>query len=158
MTLAKRFHHGFGWATGVCFVGATIGSDVVARVNVVGDSMGRAVSQSIYSALTQLGTLWLLFPFAVVGFLSVFVARMANSAAALLLFGGSVTGLGWQYFWGYWHAQQAIQEQKWTAAALSVGMLPFESLLVLYFAAFFAAVFVVVRLIVRVLRSSRQNT
>ena len=52
----------------------------------------------------------------------------------------AVAGLGALYLAGYWAAQQALLAQKWTAAALSVGLLPFKSILVLLLAAIAAGV------------------
>ena len=34
------------------------------------------------------------------------------------------------YYFGYWGAQHALQQEKWTASALSVGLLPFAGGLV----------------------------
>lgn len=54
----------------------------------------------------------------------------ANAVLACLLFAASMTALVYLYFVGHWGAQDALLQEKWTASALSVGLLPFEGALV----------------------------
>lgn len=74
-------------------------------------------------------------PFIGAGVLAAELTKAANLLKGVVCFFVVVTVLGWLYFYGYWSAQHALLERKWTAAALSVGMLPFMSIPVLLVAA-----------------------
>jgi hypothetical protein len=126
-----RWEVGFAIAAALCFLIATTGFDIAARVAVGGDSPGAAVSQSLYySGMQPIGMLLLFGPFAVGAWISLWVKRKANTALACLLFAASMTTLGYFYFVGHWDAEHALQQKKWTASALSVGLLPFVGAMV----------------------------
>lgn len=120
----------------LCFLVSTNGFDILARLLVAHESFGAAVSESVYYAIVQpIGTVMLAAPFLVAGLLSAAVARRADLVQARLFFVVVVALLGWIYFFGYWGAQQALLEKKWTAASLSIGLLPFISIPVILIAA-----------------------
>ncbi len=132
MTAILRSRIQFAIATLMSFLVATNGFDVLARMSVGNEPFSKAASESLYFAAVQpIGTVLLLGPFVAVAWLSVYVEAKSNSVSAWLLFVASVGALGWLYFQGYQSAQHAMLQQKWTAAALSVGMLPFMSIPVL---------------------------
>lgn len=126
----------FGIATALAFLVATNGFDILARVSVGREPFSKAASESFYYAAIQpIGSLLLLAPFIALAWLSLRVEQKANAVSAWALFVISVSALGWFYFEGYQGAQHAMLQEKWTAAALSVGMLPFTSVPVLLLAA-----------------------
>ncbi|MBN8842674.1 MAG: hypothetical protein J0H88_05425 [Sphingomonadales bacterium] len=107
------------------FLAATIGSDVVARMSIAGEAFGAALQEHLYYARVQfIGTILLLAPFAAVAFLSARADRQARSRSVALIFAVAMATLLYFYFRGYQGAQYALAEKKWTAAALSVGLLP----------------------------------
>lgn len=136
-----RLHSLFCLVGVVCFIVATAGFDVLARMAVAREPLRTATAEAFGYMFTQpVGTLMLLAPFIGAAALSAEVARTSTMATAWVLF-GLVTGvLGWLYFSGHWEAQVALQQRKWTAASLSVGMLPFLSIPVLLLAAIGAGV------------------
>jgi hypothetical protein len=136
-----RLHALFALLGVVCFIVATTGFDVIARMGVAGEPLRTAVTQSLHYMFTQpIGTLMLLAPFIGATVLSAEVAKTSNMAIAWIFFGLVAGVLGSLYFFGHWGAQVALEQRQWTAAALSVGMLPFLSIPVLLVAAVGAGV------------------
>jgi hypothetical protein len=120
----------------LCFLVSTNGFDILARLLVAHQPFGAALRESGYYTIVQpIGTAMLAAPFLVAGLLSAAVARRANLAQASLFFVVVVAILGWIYFLGHWGAQQALLQKKWTAASLSIGLLPFISIPVILVAA-----------------------
>lgn len=131
-----RLHALFGMLGVVCFVVATAGFDVIARLGVAGEPLRTAVTRSLHHVFAQpVGTLMLFAPFIGAAALSAEVAKASNMAAGWIFFGLVAGVLGGLYFSGHWGAQVALGQRSWTAAALSVGMLPFRSIPVLLAAA-----------------------
>lgn len=110
----------------IIFLAATTGSDVVARTSITGEAFNVALRDHLYWAGVQLvGTILLSAPFFVIAFVCARIEKRARSRSAALIFGLAMVTLLYFYFGGYQGAQHAVLEQKWTAAALSVGLLPF---------------------------------
>ncbi|WP_066662715.1 MULTISPECIES: hypothetical protein [unclassified Sphingomonas] len=110
----------------ITFLAATTGSDVVARTSITGEAFDVALRDHLYWAGVQfVGTILLFAPFFAVAFVCSRVEKRARSRSAALIFGLAMVTLLYFYFYGYQGAQHAVLEQKWTAAALSVGLLPF---------------------------------
>jgi hypothetical protein len=114
-----------------CLLLATNGSDIAARVTVAEESFGVAVAQSFASWLNPLAALIIALPFVAAELLAVEVARYSSVRVAAVLFGLVVAALGLLYFAGYTSSHQAMLQHKWTAASLSVGLLPVQSLPIL---------------------------
>jgi hypothetical protein len=126
----------FGGVGAACFVMFTVGFDVIARLTIAGEPVSKALSESLYyKGVQPVGTLMLLAPFVAMAGLSAEVAKTSNVAVASIFFAVLAGVLGWLYFWGYWDAQIAMGQRKWTAAALSVGLVPFFSIPLLIVAA-----------------------
>lgn len=110
----------------VVFLVATTGSDLIARTSIGGDSFTVALRDHLYWAAAQFaGTIFLLAPFVAVALVSARVEKQARSRSVVVTFALAMLTLLYFYFQGYQGAQQAFLEEKWTAAALSVGLLPF---------------------------------
>jgi len=121
----------------LCFLVATIGFEVLASVLQTQAAVIFSLHESIHSFFSQpIGSLLLAAPFLVIGIVAANLAKGVGSFQAKVFFVSSVAALGALYLSGYWAAQQALLAQKWTAAALSVGLLPFQSILILVLAAF----------------------
>jgi hypothetical protein len=121
----------------LCFLGATNGFEVLASVSLTEAPVFSALRESIHTSLSQpIGSLLLAAPFLCVGIVATKLAKHVGLFQAKIFFVFSVVALGALYLSGYWAAQQALLAQKWTAAALSVGLLPFQSILILVLAAF----------------------
>jgi hypothetical protein len=114
------------------FAIADIGFEILARLWIGRNTLGEATSETLYYLATQpIGTAMLLAPFLLLGWIAASLAKKRTFERGLLLFGTGVVALGALYFVGHIGAEQAMQNGKWTAAALSVGLLPFQSIPVL---------------------------
>ena len=116
----------------VLFVVATVGFDVHSRITIGGESYGHALSQHMHYAKQQLfGTILLVLPFLLLGCMAAAFStkRNAGHGAAIFVVGGVL--LLTLYYKGHIDSEIAMRNKHWTAAALSVGLLPFQSLGVL---------------------------
>lgn len=108
-----------------------VSADVISRITIANESFGYAFSQCLhYLKVQPVGTLFLLFPFALVGSIAVAFCKIKDGnvkrgwyLSVCCLFPISVL-----YFIGYHGAQTALQEKAWTAGALTLGFLPFISM------------------------------
>lgn len=124
------------------FAVAHIGFSAFASVWVAHSPIEEALTEAISLAAAQpTGSLMLFAPFALLGWMAASLAAKKTLVAGLFLFAGGVTVLGLVYFGGHVGAEQAIQDRAWTAAALAVGLLPFQSVPILF-------VILIVRLLV----------
>jgi len=125
----------FGPLSAVCLVIATFGFDVVARMSVRDSSLAVAASQSFGNIVDgPLLTFFLVVPFVALTALTAEVGKIASAKVAAGYFAGFVGLLGWVYFSGYWGTQSALEQGKWTAASLSVPLIPLDSLIVIVLA------------------------
>jgi hypothetical protein len=121
----------------LCFVVATNGSEILANILQTQTGFTSALRDSIRASIsTPIGSLLLAAPFLVIGIVAANLAKSVGAIQAIIYFVLSVTALGAIYLAGYWSAQQALLAGKLTAAAISVGMLPFQSILILVLGAF----------------------
>jgi hypothetical protein len=112
----------------VAFLIATTGSDVFARVTIGDQTLTKAVSEHFYWAGVQLvGTLMLLAPFGFLAVIASWVQDRTNTRIAVALFAIPTLYLIYSYFEGYQASQIALLDERWTAATLSVGFLPFAA-------------------------------
>jgi hypothetical protein len=108
------------------FLAATTGSDLVARTSIAGEPFTVALREHLYWAGVQfVGTILLLAPFVAVAVVCALVEKDARSRSVVSIFTAAMLALLYFYFQGHQAAQHALLEEKWTAAALSVGVLPF---------------------------------
>jgi hypothetical protein len=105
---------------------ATAGSDILARMWIADETLGFATGEHLrYAESGWMGTLFLLAPFLAVGWISAAFHKREQTRSAFLLFAVGLIPLIYFYFDGYQAAQQALADERWTAAALSIGLLPF---------------------------------
>lgn len=115
------------------FVVAHVGFEVYARLLVGRNGLSEALHETLYySAIQPIGSMMLLAPFLFLGWMAASLAKKKTMKVGMLLFAVGVTILTVMYFKGHIGAQQAMLAHKWTAAALSVGLLPFQSIPVLF--------------------------
>ena len=114
----------------IAFIVSTVGFGTLAKVTVADDSLRHALSERVHY-MNAVELLSLLAPFLTLAVIAaVFVrARGVKFGFAVFWFGAAL--LGALYFIGYTSSEQAMLNHKWTAAALSVGFLPFQSVPVL---------------------------
>ena len=114
------------------FAAATAGSDVIARVTTGGQALSKAIAEHLYYAGTQpAGTALLLLPFLLLGGMSASLAARKGFDRGLAVFLLGTLLLSLMYFSGYQDSQGYMNRRMWTAATLSVGLLPFKSVPVL---------------------------
>jgi hypothetical protein len=105
-----------------------IGFDVFARMQLRFEPFQHAINKSLYySRLQIIGTIMLIAPFIAVGLYAAVTAKKGNSERAWYLLAGGLIPLIALYLNGYLDASECIMQKKWTASALAVGLLPFQS-------------------------------
>ena len=110
----------------VTFLAATTGADLYARTTIGGERFATALREHLYWAAVQfVGTLLLLAPFVAVAFVCAYVEKRARRRGVLLIFTTAMLTLLYFYFQGHQAAQRAMLAKMWTAATLSIGLLPF---------------------------------
>jgi hypothetical protein len=107
----------------LAFLVGTLGSDLAARTSIAGATLEEALAEHLRWR-TVGGSLFLFAPFLGVGLIGAAVDKWASTRSAVLIFAGGALPLLYFYFDGYQDAQRALLEEKWTASALSVGLLP----------------------------------
>jgi hypothetical protein len=114
------------------FLIATNGFDIAARIVVVGQPAPYACHQSFYYMASQpIASLLLAWPFAALGYLAFCLSQRTDDLKAFLFFTGFWLVLAGMYGVDFVSAQQAMKAAAWTAATLSIGLLPFLSIPVL---------------------------
>jgi len=116
----------------VLFVLATVGFGVHSRMAIDGASYAHALSRHMYYAKEQLlGTMLLLLPFVLLGGMAARFSTKGRFGHGATVFVVGVVLLLALYYKGYIDSEIAMKNKHWTAAALSVGLLPFQGLGVL---------------------------
>ena len=110
-------------AAAVC-IAAVTGSDLIARMTITGDTLSAAADEYLAS-LSVVGIAFLFAPFAGVALICGAANKRAKTRGAVTLFVLGMAALTYFYFRGFEASEQAMLDEKWTAAALSVGLLPF---------------------------------
>ena len=110
----------------VVFLAATTGADVYARITIGHEHFSPALGDHFYWAAVQfVGTLLLLAPFVGVAFVCAYVEKRTRIRSAILIFAAAMLVLFYFYFQGHQAAERAMVAKMWTAATLSIGLLPF---------------------------------
>jgi hypothetical protein len=134
-----RLHLVFSAAGLAAFLVATVGFDFLARAVVSNESVGLAASNSVRWLAEPLWTFLLLLPFLAAAILGAELSKAASARVGRAFFAVLLGVLGLLYFSGFWGAQTALVERKWTAATLSVGLTPFLSIPIIFVACIAAA-------------------
>ncbi|HVR90250.1 MAG TPA: hypothetical protein VHG29_04030 [Novosphingobium sp.] len=110
----------------VGFIAAVTGSDLFARMTIAGEGFGFAVAEHLrWASLTIVGLVLLFVPFGGVALICGGANKRAKTRSFAVVFFIAMAILGYFYFEGFQAAQHALLQNKWTAATLSVGLLPF---------------------------------
>lgn len=124
---ASRYLAFFGVAV-VVFVLVVEGFDILARVQIGGETFTKALSETIHYSLVQpVGTLFSFAPFAAIAWICGSLAKVSRvratglMAACLILF-------AFMYYGGHTDSQRFMHQRMWTAAALAVGLIPYKSI------------------------------
>lgn len=105
---------------------ATTGADLLARTMIGNQSPGTALVEHLHWAAVQFdGTLLLLAPFVVVALICVGVDSGGQRSSVVTIFALAMLVLLYFYLDGHLDAQEAALRERWTAATLSIGLLPF---------------------------------
>jgi hypothetical protein len=108
------------------FLAATTRADVFASMSIGGQPFAAALEEDLYWAGVEfVGTMLLLAPSIAVAFVCALVERQARTRSVLLIFAVAMLTLLYFYFQGHQAAERAALQKMWTAATLSVGLLPF---------------------------------
>jgi hypothetical protein len=110
----------------IAFVAATTGADIIASTSIGGEPFATALREHFHWASVQfVGTLLLLAPFVAVALIGDAVEKRARRRSAMFIFTMGMMTLLYFYFQGYQAAEHAMLAKRWTAASLSIGLLPF---------------------------------
>jgi hypothetical protein len=124
-----------GFISLLFFLISTNGSEIVASVLLARKPLYLAVRESLhYTFLQPIGSLLLAIPFIIVVILATELARASTLLRGYLFDVFFCLWLIGLYFLNYWDAQNAVLESKWTASALTIGLLPLKSIPVLVIA------------------------
>jgi hypothetical protein len=105
-----------------------LGFGVYAQVKVRHLSIYQSLHENLYYAAIQpLGTIMMAAPFLFLGWISASFAQRYKLSIAILLFFATFAVLVYMYFSGHMASEMCLLEKKWTASALSTGLLPFQS-------------------------------
>lgn len=105
-----------------------VSADTFARITISHESISHAISECFHYLIVQpIGTLLLLLPFFVTGAVSAIKSKNRNIRHGYCLLTCGHLPLLLLYFYGYLGSQHALQKHAWTAAALSIGLMPFMS-------------------------------
>ncbi len=108
------------------FSAAVTGSDLIARMTIAGNTFGYAVSKHLHwASLTITGVIILFLPFLGIALICGAANKRAKTRSTTALFLVAMAALTYFYFGGFQASQQAMLDKRWTAAALSIGLLPF---------------------------------
>jgi hypothetical protein len=113
-------------ASFLMFVAIVTGSDLYARITIAGEVFAHAISEHFrWASMTIVGLFFLFAPFAGVALICCRANRRGRTRSVLAIFCFAILCLGYFYFNGFQSAQHAMIMKRWTAAALSIGLLPF---------------------------------
>ena len=106
--------------------------DAVGRITYRNEVFIEAVKETLYYLTVQpIGTLMLFAPYFILGVVSAKAAKKHNLRKGWFLFVCGLISLSYIYYNGYIASSYYMELKKWTAASLSVGMLPFRSIYIL---------------------------
>lgn len=109
----------------VLFLAATTGADLVAQISIGGQSFAAALDEHLHWVGEELvGTMLLLAPFVAVAVVCASAEKRARTRSVLPIFAVAMLTLLYFYFEGHQAAERAMLQKMWTAAALSIGLLP----------------------------------
>lgn len=108
----------------LAFIASVSGSDIVARMTVAGNDVATALVDHLdWAMLTPIGLLFLLLPFAGTALVCAAV-RERNRTATAIIYTVALAVLACTYFDGFMTSQHALLDGRWTAAVLSIGLMP----------------------------------
>jgi len=116
----------------VAFLISVVLFDINWRIEYRDESFIFALRDSLYYLAVQpIGTLMLLAPYLVLGWFSSKESKDSDVKKGLCFFVPGLLALSYIYYYGYLGASYFIEHRQWTASALSVGLLPFKSIIAL---------------------------
>jgi hypothetical protein len=119
----------------ILFAAVDLVADVLARTSILGQSIELAVREHLHYASIQLpGTAFLSLPYLGLAFIGLPVLRRRGAVAGALFLLCGVALLGGVYGFGYQQSALSMLARHWTAAALTMGMMPILSVPVLLLA------------------------
>ncbi|MDH6233188.1 hypothetical protein M2281_003799 [Mesorhizobium soli] len=114
------------FSASIAFIAGTIGSDIFARTSIAEKTVAQALNEALHWTWPDFtSTIMLAAPFFATALICAVFQRRARTRSTLVIFVVATTTLLYFYFNGYQNAQHALLEGKWTAGALTLGLLPF---------------------------------
>jgi hypothetical protein len=106
------------------FIG-TAGADILARTRVGGEVFAHAVRSISTMQASMVRDNHSTSAVPAIGLICAALQKRARTRSTAVIFAVGMLALLYFYFRGHQDAQRALLEEHWTAAALSVGLLPF---------------------------------
>src|SRR5437762_8120180 len=102
------------------------GCDILSRVRIGGESLTGALSETFHYSLVQpVSTLFSFAPFAAIGWICGSLASISR-ARAISLMAACLILFAFMYYGGRTDSQRYLRQCMWLAAALAVGLIPFN--------------------------------
>ena len=118
----------FSTAAIVIFMLIFNGFAVLAQIRIGGKSFAESLNHTVhYSVVQPVGTLISFFPFAAVTWICASLAKESRGRAIWLM-AICLALFALMYYFGQINSQKFMQQHLWTAATLSVGLIPFKSI------------------------------
>ena len=137
MKITKEQKLFYGLSLGL-FFGSVLLFDAIGRLTYRNETIFEAIKETLYYLTVQpIGTAMLLAPYLILGFVSAKAAKNNNIKKGMCFFVSGLISLSYIYYSGYLAASYYMELKKWTASSLSVGMLPFQSIIALPIGLFF---------------------
>ncbi|SMF73475.1 hypothetical protein [Allosphingosinicella indica] len=109
----------------LAFLVATIGAETFAGLAIGANSPTEALRRlSEWEPVELVGMAYMFTPFLAISLICAKTGEITSGHQARAIFAVAMLALTGLYAVGYWGAQEAMNEEKWTAAALGVGFLP----------------------------------
>jgi hypothetical protein len=106
------------------FIAATLVTDVIARMSFSKVSLFGAVGDHFRYAGIILSVM-MIIPFVAISAICALLEKSTKPKISFVIYVISTGCLIYFYAKGFWAAQEALQQERWTASSLSVGILPF---------------------------------
>ena len=137
MKITKEQKLFYGLSISAFFI-SVVTFSAIGKMTYRNESIFHSIKETLYYLLVQpIGTMMLIAPYIVLGLVSAKAAKNNKIKYGMSYFISGLISLSYIYYNGYLASSYYMSIKKWTASILSVGMLPYESIIALPLGLFF---------------------